>query len=358
LQKTQSYFKKIGLNKITNLKSGTFLFFIFLIPIYSTLHFMKNTLIIFLCTCLNTVAAQSNINTGTSYAIRAQNLISSFNDDTVKLLHFPFDDSLRQKWERVPGLRRGLKLSMFTENQKILFHELMRSCLTTQGYLTVTSIMFNEDIQQKFEPTLGRNEFWVEIFGEPSSNKFWSWKLEGHHLSLNFTFYGNKMISNSPFLMATNPSNAITDSSRAGLIILYKEEEMARSFLNSLSGEQLKLAYSSHKKPDSVYSEQYKERINVPDEGIYFYTLSKAQQQLLKQLVGEYFNNFNEGEIMSVDEFCNKKLRFFYMDGREKGKPHYYRLENGKQIIEYENYGNHIHCFWRTSNDFGKEQTK
>ena len=74
--------------------------------------------------------------------------------------------------------------------------------LKTQGYLSVTAVMFNEDIQQKFEPTLGRNEYWVEIFGDPSSDNYWGWKLEGHHLSLNFTFKGNKMISNSPFLMA------------------------------------------------------------------------------------------------------------------------------------------------------------
>jgi len=38
------------------------------------------------------------------------------------------------------------------------------------------------------------------------------------------------MISNSPFLMSTNPANSITDSTRAGLIILYKEEEMGRDW--------------------------------------------------------------------------------------------------------------------------------
>ena len=96
----------------------------------------------------------------------------------------------------------------------------------------------------------------------------------------------------------------------------------------------------------------------MPDKGIYFYTLSNPQQQLLKELIGEYFNNFNAGEMPSINHFCNDRLRFFYMDSREKGKPHYYRLENGKEIIEYENYGNHIHCFWRTSNDFGKEMIK
>jgi len=317
---------------------------------------MKKNLIAFIGVSLITVFSFAQTNP--SYVSRAQKFLSSFNADTLTLLHFPFNDSLRQKWERVPGLRRGLKLSFFSEREKILLHELMRSCLSTQGYLTVTSVMFNEDIQQKFEPTLGKNEYWVEVFGDPSENNYWGWKLEGHHLSLNFTFKGDKMISNSPFLMASNPSNGITDSARAGLIILYKEEEIARSFLNLLSPEQLAQAYSNSKKPDSVYSEQDREKINVPDKGIYFYTLSKPQQQLLKELVAEYFNNFNADEISSVNHFCNDKLRFFYIDSREKGKPHYYRLENGKQIIEYENYGNHIHCFWRTSNDFGKEYTK
>ena len=293
-----------------------------------------------------------------SYSARAQNFLSSIGPEKMKSLHFPFEDSLRGKWERLPGERRGMKLSQFDERQKILFHELMRVCLSTQGYLTITSIMFNEDIEQKVEPVLGRNEFWAEVFGDPQAGSFWAWKLEGHHLSLNFTFKGNKMISNSPFLMATNPSNSITDSARAGLVILYKEEEMARGLVNSLSDEELKLAYSNRKKPDSVYGEQDKENIRVPDEGIYFDQLDNGQKILLKALVVEYFNNFNASEIMNTDEFCNTKLRFFYIGSREKGKPHYYRMENGKQMIEYENYGNHIHCFWRTTNDFGKELIK
>ena len=292
-----------------------------------------------------------------TYTERAEKFLSGFNTDSLRILQFPFDDSLRGRWERLPGQRLGLKLSHFTELQKIAFHELMRSCLSTQGYLTATSVMFNEDIQQKFEPNLGRNEFWVEFFGIPSENNFWGWKLEGHHLSLNFTFNGNLMISNTPLLMSTNPSNSITDSVRAGLIILYKEEEMGRDLVRSMTPDQLKKAYSSRKKPDIVYSEQDKYHIKVPDEGIYFSELNRGQQELVVKLVTEYFNMFNPGEFISVDRFCNDKLRFFYMDSREKGKAHYYRLENGTQIIEYENYDNHIHCFLRTNHDFGKGLT-
>ena len=311
-------------------------------------------LLLFSVYFLSSVSAQ----TSPSYADLGNKLIASFTNDSLSIVHLPFSDTLRTHWERLPGQRLGLKLGHFTETQKIALHELLRSCLSTQGYLTVTAVMFNEDIQQKFEPNLGRNEYWVEVFGNPSAAGFWSWKLEGHHLSLNFTFDGNRLISNSPFLMSTNPANSITDSARAGLVILYKEEEMGRQLVNSLTTEQLKKGYNSRKKTEIVYSEQNKNDIVVPDEGIYFNDLNKQQQQLLQQLVAEYFNNFNAGEMPSVNAFCNKKLRFFYVDSREKGKPHYYRFTNGKQIIEYENYNNHIHCFWRTDNDFGKAVVK
>ena len=293
----------------------------------------------------------------TPYSDRARKLLNTISKDSLPAFQFPFTDTLRTKWERLPGQRMGYKLSHFTEAQKIALHELIRSCLSTQGYLTVTSLMFNEDIQQKFEPNLGRNEYWAEIFGNPSDTAYWGWKLEGHHLSLNFTFHGNAMLSNSPLLVSTNPSNSITDSTRAGMILLYKEEELGRQLVNSFTEDQLKTGYNPRKKTAIVYSEQDKNAIHVPDEGIYYRDLNPAQQSLAQTLISEYFANFNPGEIPSVAAFCNRKLRFFYVESREKGQPHYYRFENGKQIIEYENNGNHIHCFWRTDNDFGRLAT-
>jgi Protein of unknown function (DUF3500) len=320
--------------------------------------FMRKSIILFAFLCPIFLKSICQSIARPTYTDRAEKLLSSISKDSLPVLQFPFDDSIRMKWERLPGQRMGLKLSHFTEAQKIALHELLRSCLSTQGYLTVTAVMFNEDIQKKAEPILGRNEYWVEVFGNPSGNGFWGWKLEGHHLSLNFTFKGNQMVSNSPYLMASNPSNSITDTARAGLIILYKEEELGRQLVNSLTEDQLKKGYNSRKRTDIVYSEQDKNNIHVPDEGIYYDELNNDQRALVREIVEEYFNNFNSSEIPSVNAFCNKKLRFFYVESREKGKSHYYRLENGQQIIEYENYGNHIHCFWRTDNDFGRKVYK
>ncbi|MEO5685634.1 MAG: DUF3500 domain-containing protein [Chitinophagaceae bacterium] len=316
---------------------------------------MKNFFVLYLL-FFSVLASRAQLSFAPSYISKAEKLLASISKDSLPVCQFSFNDTMRMKWERLPGQRLGFKLSHFTASQKIAFHELMRACLSTQGYLTVTGVMFNEDIQQKFEPTLGRNEYWVEVFGNPSFNEYWSWKLEGHHLSLNFTFKGDQMLSNSPFLVSTNPANSVTDTARAGLVLLYKEEEMGRQLVQSFSIDQLKKGYSNRKKTSIVYSEQHKDSVYVPDEGIYYDELNKEQQALVRKLAGEYFNNFNPGEVPAINAFCNKKLRFFYVESMEKGKPHYYRLINESQLIEYENYDNHIHCFWRTDNDFAKKE--
>ena len=272
---------------------------------------IKKTGLLYLFACCFSICTCGQVISQPTYTTRAVKFLSLFSKDTLAVLQLPFHDTLRTHWERLPGQRLGLKLSHFTENQKIALHELLRICLSTQGYLTVTAVMFNGDIQQKFEPALGRGEYWIEVFGTPSPDSIWSWKLEGHHLSMNFTFRGNSMISNTPFLMSTNPSNSITDSARAGLIILYKEEEMGRQLVNSLNEEQLIKGYNSRPKTKIVYSEQDKKEIHVPDEGIYYGELNADQQKLLKKLVTEYFNNFNPGETPPLEEFCSKQLRFF-----------------------------------------------
>ncbi|MEP6948533.1 MAG: hypothetical protein ABI863_04640 [Ginsengibacter sp.] len=78
----------------------------------------------------------------------ADNAIQFFKELTVGN-GFVFDttsnmedlnDALVTHWERLPGRHPGLKLSHFTEAQKIAMHELLRSCPSTQGYLTATAV--------------------------------------------------------------------------------------------------------------------------------------------------------------------------------------------------------------------------
>lgn len=292
------------------------------------------------------------------YSAMANDLLNSLSAQQKELLFRRFADTLRLKWQREPGQRNGLKLSDFTEPQKIMLHKLLRSVLSTQGYLKVTAEMFNEDIQKKFEPNLGRNEFWVEIFGAPSTTGLWGWKLEGHHLTVNFTLRGDKVIAHTPFLIGSNPANGKTDTARAGLIILNNEDELAIDLVNSFTPDQLKKGYTTEKRHNIVYGEVDRRNIKVPEDGIYFNELKPDQQAMLRKLLDEYIKNFNPGETPSAEAILNAKVRFFFMENRSAGLEYYYRIYNGSELIECENYGNHIHCFWRAANDFGKVAIK
>ena len=45
-----------------------------------------------------------------------------------------------------------------------------------------------------------RNPEWyfVSVFGTPAKTGKWGWRIEGHHLSLNFTLDGGKVIASTP----------------------------------------------------------------------------------------------------------------------------------------------------------------
>lgn len=292
------------------------------------------------------------------YTWLAKKFLDSLTAEQKLIAQVKFEDTIRRRWQREPGQRQGLKMDSLNEGQKIAFHELMRGCLSSQGYLKVTAEMFNEDIQKKFEPNLGRGEFWLEVFGNPATGNLWGWKLEGHHLTVNFTFNGNKMISHTPFLIGSNPANSKTDSVRAGLLILHNEDELARRLVNSFNEAQLKEGYTTEKRPEIVFGEQHKQQIIVPSQGINFTKLNKDQQAILRALAKEYIDNFHSAEVPSIDKIINATTKFFYMDRKNAGEAYYYRIINGNILIECENYGNHIHCFWRSDNDFGKEAIK
>lgn len=66
------------------------------------------------------------------YSALAAELLSSLSPKQAEQMHRDFNDTLRHKWQREPGQRNGLKLTDFTEEQKRLFHKLLRSSLSTQ----------------------------------------------------------------------------------------------------------------------------------------------------------------------------------------------------------------------------------
>jgi hypothetical protein len=110
---------------------------------------------------------------------------------------FAFDDPERINWQFVPrqdnqkrSIRKGLPLADMTDEQKDAARELVKAGTGSEGYLAATTIMSLENILAELEKggAMVRNPDWYffTIFGTPSKTGKWGWRVEGHHLSLNF----------------------------------------------------------------------------------------------------------------------------------------------------------------------------
>src|SRR5262245_55455251 len=143
----------------------------------------------------------------------ATKLIGALTPDQKKVALFPFEGTEREHWGFVPSEmfpRNGLTIGSMSEAQRTLVHDLLKAGLSQRGYLTASSIMQLEEVLKVIEDAGGgdaargrrmeRNpvKYFVSVFGQPSKTGNWGWRVEGHHVSLNFTVVNGTMVAATP----------------------------------------------------------------------------------------------------------------------------------------------------------------
>ena len=86
------------------------------------------------------------------------------------------------------------------------------------------------------------------VFGEPAEKGAWGWRVEGHHLSLNFTIKDGQLLRATPAFMGSNPGE-IRQGPLTGLRVLAVEEEMGRELVKSLTPSSLRWLLSPRRHP-------------------------------------------------------------------------------------------------------------
>jgi len=100
--------------------------------------------------------------------------------------------------------------------------------------------------------------------------------------------------------------------------------------------------------------------------GILASKLNEIQRVQLLGVIEVYANSFEpalaKARLARVREGGIENIRFGWAGATERGKPHYYRIQGPKFLIEYDasqNDGNHVHTVWRDfSGDFGRDLLK
>ena len=174
---------------------------------------------------------------------------------------FPFDDEAeRTSWAYFPRNHAGLPLHEMDISQQKLAHVLISSALNLHAYAKVCAIMALESVLNRIEDRRGDavrdpGRYFLSVFGAPGGER-WGWRLEGHHVALNFTFADGDLIAHTPLFLGANPAE-VRHGDHAAIRPCAEEEDVARELLASLDADRRRIAViADHAPPDFVLAER------------------------------------------------------------------------------------------------------
>ncbi len=334
----------------------------------------------------NNTAAQSPYNEEIKQA--SISFINSLSTIQKRSALLAFSDTARMQWNNLPvGLRAraGISIGNMTEEQRIQLHRILSASLSSQGYLKATGIMHLDNLlnmwvdtayeRRHFSDTVkqflvdlkwSHRNYYLAFFGLPSDTN-WGFKIEGHHLSVNLTFTGDK-ISVTPWFIGTDPAE-MKMTQYAGWRVLGQEEDLGINLIKILSPEQQKKATMKGEAPGDIITGAESGKRLIDYWGIKGSELDKKQKSVLLYIIREYvFNMEYEKAVQEYDKILKAgidKIYFGWIGPYEESKQHYFVLNGPTFLIEFDNAGgpmrgaNHIHTIWREKgNEYGEDVLK
>lgn len=303
---------------------------------------------------------------GSEMADAARNFLTALTPEQRTQATYPFTDEERFDWHFIPKARKGLPFKDMNAAQRKLAHALLNSGLSQRGYAKAVTIMSLDAILKEIEqgkgPTRDPDLYFFTVFGEPGSSAPWGWRVEGHHLSLNFVVHGDEVLAATPAFFGSNPGEVL-NGPRKGLRVLGEAEDLGRAFVKSLGSEEQKVAIITNTAPREIITGNKRKAMLLNPPGLPASKMSRAQRDALLRLIKDYANRHRpeqaEADLKKIEKAGFGKVCFAWAGGLEPGQGHYYRIQGPTFLLEFDNtqdHANHIHTVWRDfANDFGED---
>jgi hypothetical protein len=319
--------------------------------------------------------AQATESAEAKMADAADRFLAGLSADQKAKAALEFDDKERFNWHFTPyqdankkPKHHGLPLEDMTDAQKDAAKALLRAGTSKDGFEKATTIMSLETILAELEkgkgPQRNSGNYFFVIFGKPSKTGAWGWRVEGHHLSLNFTLDKGKVASATPAFFGANPA-LLMAGPKKGFRTLPEAEDYAKALLQALDDDQKIVALQKEPFPEIEEAAKVATKVGEP-KGLAAAKMNDKQRDLLQKLLQGYADRMPADiaavEMSRVREAGLDKVHFAYQGGLAQGERHSYRVQGPTFVVEFlniqadsaNNPANHIHSAWRSlKNDFG-----
>jgi Protein of unknown function (DUF3500) len=313
-------------------------------------------------------SGNSSMASGSLITETATRFLAALDADQRAKATFRFEDDERMNWHFIPKERKGLPLREMTPYQKHLASALLSAGLSQTGYIKAVTIMSLEDVLRILENDSGdrRNpeKYYFSVFGTPSQEGAWGYRVEGHHVSQNYTVVNGTVID-GPSFFGANPAE-VRKGPRKGLRTLAAEDNLGFGVIQALDASKRKIAVvdpTAYK--DILTAASRRAALEGQPSGLPASDMNAKQFDLLMALMHEYAGNvpgqLAEGRRSQIDK-AGRDVHFAWSGGIDQGDPHYYRVQTATFLIEFDDTqdgANHIHSVWRDfSGDFGADLLK
>jgi hypothetical protein len=194
----------------------------------------------------------------------------------------------------------------------------------------------------------------------------WAWRFEGHHLSLSVTVVPSG-VAVTPSFFGSNPAQVVSGP-LAGFRVHGQLEDLARELVQSLDARQRSSVVIAAQAPSEIATANMNKprsewdlwKATLEPAGMPVGDLNEVQRYWVGLIIDEIIGNYADGLQAAYREALDQnELLFAWMGSTERGEPHYFRLQGGEFLFEYDNVqngGNHVHSVWRGRDaDFGSD---
>jgi uncharacterized protein DUF3500 len=306
---------------------------------------------------------------GVAMAEAANKLLAGLTPEQKKKATFALEDAHRTEWFYVPLARKGIPLKQLTPPQRELVHGLLRAGLGPAGYAKTTQIIELDKVLAEMEKDPVKRDpqlYYVSIFGTPAAKGTWGWRVEGHHVSHNFTIVNGTLIATTPQFLGANPAEVRVEGPWKGRRVLHVEEDLGHDLMASLDDKQRAHAVVATEATAEILSKNLPKADPLAPAGLPAKLFTAKQTETLRKLLAEYAARLPDPlareRLAKVEKAGLDKVHFAWAGGTARGEKYYYRLQGPTFLVECDNTqnnGNHVHTVWRDfDGDFGRDLLK